>query len=94
MSWKERKRLFQQQVANFLDIPRDLLMDLPKLVLTGDVQLSIENHRGILAYTAEVVRVSTTIGELEVTGLDLTLKNILPDEIMIEGRIKTIAFRT
>ena len=94
MSWKERKKQFQQQVANFLDIPRDLLMDLPKLVLTGDVQLSIENHRGILAYTTEVVRVSTTIGDLEVTGLDLTLKNILPDEIMVEGRIKTIAFKT
>jgi len=94
MSWKERKRQFQQQVAGFLDIPRDLMMDSPKLVLTGDVQLSIENHRGILAYTAEVVRVSTTIGELEVTGLDLTLKNILPDEIMVEGKIKSIAFRT
>ena len=94
MSWKERKKQFQQQVANFLDIPQDLLMDLPKLVLTGDVQLSIENHRGILAYTAEVVRVSTTIGDLEVTGLDLTLKNILPDEIMVEGRIKSIAFKT
>lgn len=94
MSWKERKKQFQQQVANFLDIPRDLLMDLPKLVLTGDVQLTIENHRGILAYTAEVVRVSTTIGDLEVTGLDLTLKNILPDEIMVEGRIKSISFRT
>lgn len=94
MSWKERKKQFQQQVANFLDIPPDLMMDLPKLVLTGDVQLSIENHRGILAYSAEVVRVNTTIGELEVTGLDLTLRNILPDEILVEGRIKTIAYKT
>ena len=93
MSWKDRKKQFQQQVASFLDIPRDLMMDLPKLVMIGDVQISIENHRGILAYTPELVRVNTTLGELEVTGLDLILKNILPDEIMVEGRIKTVAFK-
>lgn len=93
MSWKDRKKQFQHQVANFLDIPRDLMMDLPKVVLIGDVQVSIENHRGILVYTPETVRVDTTLGELEVTGFDLSLKNILPDEILVEGKIKTVAFK-
>lgn len=93
MSWKDRKKKFQQQVANFLDIPRDLMMDLPKVVIVGDVQAFIENHRGILVYTSELIRVNTTLGELEVTGLDLTLKNILPDEITVEGRIKSVAFK-
>lgn len=94
MSWKERKKQFQQQVANFLDIPRDLMMDLPKIILVGDMQIFIENHRGIVVYTPEQVKVNTTLGQLEVTGLDLTLKNILPDEIMVEGRIKSIAFES
>lgn len=93
MSWKDRKKQFQKQVANFLDIPGDLMMDLPKVVLVGDVQVFIENHRGILGYTAEQVRISTTLGDLEITGLDLSLKNILPDEIMVEGRIRSIVFK-
>lgn len=93
MSWRDRKKQFQQHVAYFLDIPKDLMMDLPKVALVGDVQVFIENHRGIIVYTSEIVRVNSTIGELEVTGLDLTLKNILPDEIMIEGRIKSVAFK-
>lgn len=92
MSWKDRKRQFQQQVSNFLDIPRDLMMDLPKVVLVGDVQVQVENHRGILVYTTEEVKVSTTLGDLQITGKDLSLKNILPDEILVEGRIKSIAF--
>ena len=92
MSWKDRKKQLQQHVANFLDIPRDLMMDLPKIVLVGDMQIFIENHRGIMVYTSELVRVNTTLGELEVTGVDLTLKNILPDEIMVEGRITSLAF--
>lgn len=93
MSWKDRKKIFQQQVANFLDIPRDLMMDLPKVVIVGDVQVFIENHRGILVYKSELIRVNTTLGELEVTGADLTLKNILPDEITVEGRIKSVGYK-
>ena len=92
MSWRNRKKQIQQQVANVFDIPRDLMMDLPKVVLVGDVQVLIENHRGIMVYTPETVKVSTTIGDLAVTGTDLTLKNILPDEIMVEGRIKSVIF--
>ncbi len=93
MSWRDRKKRLQQHVANFLDIPGDLMMDLPKVVVIGDVQVFIENHRGILVYTSEQVRLNTTLGELEVTGLDLSLKNILPDEIAVEGKIKSVAFK-
>ena len=92
MAWRDRKKQIQQQVANIFDIPRDLMMDLPKVALIGDVQILIENHRGIMVYTPELVKVSTTIGDLAVTGVDLTLKNILADEIMIEGRIRSVAF--
>jgi len=93
MSWRDRKKQFQQQVSNILDIPRDLMMDLPKIVMVGDVQVLIENHRGIIVYTSELVRVNTPIGELEIKGLDLTLKNILPDELMIEGRVMSVKFK-
>ncbi len=68
------------------------MLDLPKVVLVGDVQVLIENHRGIMVYTPELVKVSTTIGDLAVAGTDLVLKNILPDEIMVEGRIKSVIF--
>jgi len=94
MSWKDRKRHFQQQVANFLDIPRDLMLDLPKVILIGDVQVYVENHRGIIVYNSEQVRINTTLGELEISGLDLSLRNILPDEILVEGRIKSVVYRS
>lgn len=93
MAWRDHKRQIQQQVASILDIPRDLIMDLPKLTVVGDLQISIENHRGIVVYTSEQVRINTTIGELEVTGNDLTLRNILPDEIMLEGKIRSVTFK-
>jgi sporulation protein YqfC len=93
VSLKDRKKRFQQQFANILDIPGDIMMDLPKIILVGDVQLFIENHRGIMVYTATQVRINTSIGELQVDGVDLTLRNILPDEITVEGRITSVAYR-
>lgn len=62
MSWRERKKQFQQQVANFLDIPSDLMMDLPKVVIVGDVQVVVENHRGIVVYTSDLIKVNTNLG--------------------------------
>jgi sporulation protein YqfC len=94
MAWKDSRKRFQQQMANFLDLPGDLMMDYPKIIIVGDVQAVIENHRGIIAYSLENVRINTTLGELEIKGLDLSLKNILPDEIMVEGKITSIAYRS
>lgn len=79
-------------MSDILEIPSDIVMDLPKIVLVGDVQLFIENHRGIIEYTAESVRVSVGDYELEVSGESLLLRNILPDEICLEGRITGVRF--
>jgi len=61
--------------------------------MVGDIQVLVENHRGIIVYTSELVRLNTSIGELEISGLELTLKNILPDEIILEGRVNSVIFR-
>lgn len=92
MSWKERKKQFQQQVANILDIPSDLMMDLPKVVLVGDVQVIVENHRGIVVYTSEQVKVNTSLGDITIRGSGMILRNIMPDEIMVEGKINGVNY--
>jgi sporulation protein YqfC len=94
MSWNDRKKRFQQKVANILDIPRDLMMDLPKITIVGDIQLLIENHRGIIEYSSEFVKIATTIGEMEVSGMDMVLRNILPDELVVEGKIRSLIFNS
>ncbi|MHB8170935.1 MAG: sporulation protein YqfC [Thermincolia bacterium] len=92
MAWRERKQKFQQQLAGFLDLPKDIMMDLPKIVLVGNVQVFIENHRGIVEYSPELIRVSTTGGELEITGAELVLRAILPEEVIVEGKIQGVRF--
>lgn len=92
MAWRDLKKKFKRQFSDFLEIPGDVLLDLPKIVLIGNIQLQIENHHGILEYTADTVRISTGEGELSVKGENLMLRNLLPDELCIEGSIHTLSF--
>lgn len=92
MAWRDFKKKLKRQMSDMLEIPSDIIMDLPKIVLVGDLQLFIENHRGIIEYTAENVRVNVGDYEVAVSGEELLLRNILPDEICLEGRIKTVQF--
>lgn len=81
---------FRQHFANIFDIPRDVMLDLPKISLLGDIQLYIENHRGIIEYKENLIRVSTTLGEIVIQGEGMVLRNIGVEEIYIDGRIKEI----
>lgn len=86
----ESKKRFEQALARFLELPRELVMDLPRVTLLGDMQVIVENHRGIIEYTRERVRISTSLGELVISGTDLALRTIFPDEIAVDGRIQGV----
>ncbi len=77
-------------LAHFLELPKELVMGLPRITVLGDIQLIVENHRGIIEYTTERVRIGTGIGELRVTGSGLTLRTIFPEEIAVDGKIRSI----
>lgn len=92
MTIMDRKEQVQQTVAGLFDLPRDIALNLPKVVIIGNVQVLVENHRGIIEYTPEKVRISVSRGELEITGSQLVLRNILTDEITLEGKIQAVTF--
>lgn len=81
-----RKNL-DQWTARILDIPKDITMDLPRLTMVGNVQLHVENHRGVLDFTEEYLRLALSKGTLEVRGKDLSIRTIMTEEVMVVGAI-------
>lgn len=92
MAWRDFKRKVKRQFSEFLEIPGDVMLDLPKIIIVGNIQLFIENHRGIIEYAPEGVRVRVGEGEVAVSGEGLMLRNILPDELCVEGKIHSLNF--
>lgn len=82
----------EQKFAKILDIPNDVVFDLPKITLIGNVQMYIENHKGIIEYLPSVIKVAVNTGEVEVTGEDLTVRNISREEIHLDGLIISINY--
>lgn len=82
----------KENVSNALEIPKDILLDLPRITLIGNLQVSIENHKGIIEYSNEYIRVKIKDGIIKVSGMDLIIKTIITEEIIISGKIASIDF--
>ncbi|WP_079910545.1 sporulation protein YqfC [Paenibacillus sp. 32352] len=85
-------RKFNQITAKLLDLPQDLVLDLPRMTLIGNMQLYIENHRGVLHFSNELMRLALNKGSLEVRGKQLVIRAILTEEVFIEGVIEDVKF--
>jgi len=79
-------------LAEILELPKDIILDLPKIIMIGNLQIYIENHKGILEYTDNRIRINTKNGTLRIIGKNLMLKNIVAEEIFIVGEINQVEF--
>lgn len=90
---ENRREAFNKAVADFLEIPRDLVLDIPKLTLVGRNELYLENHRGIIQYNPRLLRLNLSRGFLEIEGQDLEIRALMPEELHITGEIVSVRFR-
>jgi len=88
----KRKEIISKAMADFLEIPKDLVLDLPKLTLIGRNEFYLENHRGIIEFSSQRIRINLSRGFLELQGENLEIKALMPDEMKVWGEIKTIKY--
>lgn len=82
----------KEAVATLFELPRDAILDLPRLTLIGNLQLTVENHRGLVEYTPQRIRIATQGDGLEVTGQGLRIGSVYREELIISGRIETVRY--
>lgn len=84
----QRKRIpITHKLADFLDIPLDTMIDWPRMTISGNKNLSIVNHRGVIEYDQTLVRINTRFGELKISGTGLMIVSAVKEEIIVEGKI-------
>ncbi|NLS44486.1 MAG: sporulation protein YqfC [Firmicutes bacterium] len=87
---KFRSDRAKQEIADFFGLPRDSILDVPKMVIVGNVELSVENHLGIIKYTANSVTIAIPQGKVTVRGKDLVISGITRTLMEIRGRIESL----
>ena len=86
-------KLLIQKIEELANIPKDVTEGLPYLSILGNTEIYIENYRGLLEYTHEIVRVQTQNGRIELNGTNLHVEYYSNDEMKIKGFIKEINFQ-
>ncbi|OKP89961.1 MULTISPECIES: sporulation protein YqfC [Paenibacillus] len=76
-----------------LDLPQDVLQELPRITLIGNKELYIENHRGVLHFSSGQLKLALVNGSLEISGEGLMIRNILGQELTVEGVIGEIRYK-
>lgn len=90
MEKNQRKESLLEKTAQTFDLPADAVAGLPRIELTGDRELRMENHKGILTYGKEEIHVSGGKIVVRITGEDLELKAMNASELLITGKIAAV----
>lgn len=88
-NWSQFVRKWMSQK---MDLPQDVMMDLPRITMIGQVHIYIENHRGLLAFSDGELRLLIKHGQLLVKGKAFVIKTILPEELLLEGKIDQVIY--
>ncbi|WP_409341328.1 sporulation protein YqfC [Paenibacillus sp. MBLB4367] len=86
------KRKLGLWTAKMFDVPQDVALDLPRITVIGNNQLLIENHRGVIAFSDEQLRLRLAKGEMEIRGKQLVIRAIYSEEVYVDGLVSDIKY--
>lgn len=90
----EIKPKLKEKVSELLELPKEVVLNIPKFTMIGSGELIIENYKGVIEYEDEKVRVNTNSGVIKITGNKLVIREITSENIFLNGKIKSLEFFT
>lgn len=80
----------KEKLARNAGLPKEIVLNYPKLVLIGENELDIENYKGVIEYSDTLIRLNTYLYILRIDGENLEITSITNDFISVSGKIKSI----
>ena len=83
-------RGIKRHIADALDVSKDIVLNLPRIVLIGACEMTIENYEGILEYGENQICVGTADMKIRITGKKLEIRTITAEMLFITGYIQNV----
>lgn len=80
------------KLAGALDLPLDVLCDIPRTEIMGCSQINVENFRGILDYEENCIKINSNTGIIKIEGDGLLIECISDEGVFIKGKIVRVEF--
>jgi sporulation protein YqfC len=79
-------------LASMFELPQDLVLDMPRITIIGSLQVTVQNHRGLLEYRPDRVVIGISGGQLLVTGEEMVIATIQEEEVCVTGILQSVVF--
>lgn len=83
----------KQWIGSTLNLPDDLLFDLPRTTWIGSFLLHIENHKGLIKVQDDFISVRVFEGRIDIKGKSLHIQSMVAEEMIIQGEIGQVEYK-
>ena len=91
---KRKSKNMKTRLNKMLEVPDEVVMQVPKLTILKFEEVLIENYKGILEYQDFFIRIQTHIGIVNINGYQLSLEEMTVDDLVVKGKIESIDFES
>ena len=88
----EHSKRIINPIITTLDLPKDLFLGLPNISFSGNREMYISNHKGILSYGQEEIIILVKDYQIEIKGKSLYIVSYTKDDLTIHGYIRSMEF--
>ena len=89
---EEKLNKSREQVVKKFDLPKDVILDLPKIIIIGDQEITIENHKGIIMFERDIIKINSRFGPISIKGDNFEILYIGSCTTTISGKFKSIVY--
>jgi sporulation protein YqfC len=82
----------RENIAERLDLPRDVLLNIPKIIILGDNEITIENHKGIILFEDKQIKINSNVGLISIYGAGFEILFIGGSTLTISGKFTSVVY--
>ena len=79
-------------IAEKLELPKDVILNIPKITIVGREEIHIENHKGIIIFEEKMIKVSSSEGDINVYGENFQILFMGGSTLIIGGKFKNMEY--
>ena len=91
-SEQAEKLTLRERAANTLDASKEIVLDVPKIVLIGNREAVIENYKAISEYDDKKIVLESNPRGMRLVGSNLEIRSITQEMLFVTGRLEKIEF--
>lgn len=84
---KQKSAPIGEKIADALELPREVAAGTLRVTVWADREAEIINHKGIIEYDTEIIKLNSAEGVVTIYGQNLDIKSITDEDISVTGKI-------